>query len=199
MFEALFHAQPLKSPKNPQTKTFVNSIRNYPYPYVINNSIWELPVTIPCDSHGVHQNRPQSDKTVDDWKRAVDICVRKQGFMNLLFHTIGYITNEQVVEVIDYADRKCGHRVKFLNCREIYDRLTKNVLGGVPLRSKTGGDNGVRLLDLNADGFLDAVIGNSTCQTTRIWDPNSKQWSDFPLPAQIVSDEDTRDPVRRTD
>lgn len=179
----------------PQTKTFVNSIRNYPYPYVINNAIWELPVTIPCDSHGVHQHRPQSDKTVDDWKRAVDICVRKKGFMNLLFHTIGYIKNSQVVEVIDYADRTYGRRVKFLNCREIYDRLTKNVLGGVPLRSNTGGDNGVRLLDLNADGFLDAVIGNSKRRTTRIWDPKSQLWREVPLPAQIVSDEDTKKPV----
>ncbi len=179
----------------PQTKTFVNSVRNYPYPYVINNLLWELPVTIPCDSHGVHQNQRQSDKTADDWKRAVDICIHKKGFMNVLFHTIGYIKNKQVVDVIDYADRKYGPRVKFLNCREIYDRLTKNVLGGVPLRSKTGGDNGVRLLDVNADGFLDAVIGNSQRQTTRIWDPNSKQWREVPLPVQIVSNEETRQPV----
>ncbi|MEE9142579.1 MAG: dehydrogenase, partial [Gammaproteobacteria bacterium] len=100
----------------PQTQNFVNKITDYPYPYPINQLIWELPVTIPCDSHGVHQHRPKSPKTVDDWKRAVDICVRKQGLLTLLFHTIGYIENTQVREVIDYADRTYGRRVKFLNC-----------------------------------------------------------------------------------
>ena len=179
----------------PQTRHFVNSIRNYPYPYVINGLIWELPVTIPCDSHGVHQNKAKSPKTTDDWKRNIDICVRKKGLCTLLFHTIGYCENLQLMEVIDYANSTYGHRVKFLNCREIYDRLTKNVLDGIPLRSKTGGDNGVRLLDVNADGLLDAVIGNSKRQTTRIWDPSSKRWSDVPLPVQIVSDEDTREPI----
>ena len=121
----------------PQTKQFVNHIRDYPYPYVINNLLWELPVTIPCDSHGVHQNEPANDKTVDDWKRAVDICVRKQGLCTLLFHTIGYIDAEQLVELIDYADRTYGPRVKFLNCREIEERLTEHALGGVPLRSSS--------------------------------------------------------------
>lgn len=177
--------------KIPQTRHFVNSIRNYPYPYAINQLIWELPVTIPGDSHGVHQNKAKSAKTTDDWKRAVDICVKKQGLCNLLFHTIGYCDAEQLVEVIDYADRTYGKRVKFLNCREIYDRLTKNVLGGTTLRAKNGGDNGVRLLDVNADGFLDAVIGNSKQQTTRIWEPKSKQWLVTPLPIKIVSQEET--------
>ncbi|MCH9655711.1 MAG: FG-GAP-like repeat-containing protein [Planctomycetes bacterium] len=177
--------------KIPQTRHFVNSIRNYPYPYAINQLIWELPVTIPGDSHGVHQNKAKSSKTTDDWKRAVDICVQKQGLCNLLFHTIGYCDAQQLVDVIDYADRTYGKPVKFLNCREIYDRLTKNVLGGVALRSKSGGDNGVRLLDVNADGFLDAVISNSKQQTTRIWEPKSKQWREIPLPVQILSNEDT--------
>lgn len=179
----------------PQTRNFVNSIKNYPFPYVINDRLWELPVTIPCDSHGVHQHRPQSDKTADDWKRAVDICVQKQGLVNILFHTIGYIKNTQVVDVIDYADRTYGRRVKFLNCREIYDRLTKNTLGGVPLRSNGGGDNGVRLLDVNADGLLDVVIGNSKHQITRIWNADLNVWREVPLPVQIVSGEDSDAPV----
>ena len=179
----------------PQTRHFVNSIENFPYPYVINNTIWEFPVTIPCDSHGVHQHRPQSDKTADDWKRAVDICVEKQGLMNVLFHTIGYIKNSQVVDVIDYADRTYGRRVKFLNCREIYDRLTKNALGGVPLRSKSGDDNGVRLLDVNADGFLDVVISNSKQQTTRLWSPREKRWREISFPVQVVTAEDTDIPL----
>jgi len=171
----------------PQTQNFVNAISNYPFPYVINGVLWELPVTIPCDSHGVHQHRPQNDKTADDWKRAVDICVQKQGLVNILFHTIGYIKNTQVTDVIDYADRTYGQRVKFLNCREIYDRLTRHALGGVPLRNARGGDNGVRLLDVDADGLLDVVIGNSHHQRTRLWQAASQEWREVPLPVQIVA------------
>ena len=173
----------------PQTQHFVNSIKNYPYPYVINHSLWELPVTVPCDSHGIHQNTEKSPDTTDDWKRAVDICVQKQGLCNLLFHTIGYCDADQLVDVIDYADQTYGGRVKFLNCREICDRLATNVLGGATLRSPTGGDNGVRLLDVNADGFLDAVVGNSHQQITRIWNPSDQKWIQTSLPVCIVSNE----------
>ena len=179
----------------PQTKHFINHIRGYPYPYVINNLIWELPVTIPCDSHGVHQHRARSDKTVDDWKRAVDICVRKKGLCTLLFHTIGYINAEQLAAVIGYADRTYAGRVKFLNCREIRDRLVMNALGGASLRSQAGGDNGVRALDVNADGFLDFVIANGRRQETRVWDPRRNAWRSLGFPAPIVRHEDTEQPV----
>ena len=178
----------------PQTKHFTNHIRGYPYPYVINNLIWELPVTIPCDSHGVHQNRAKSDDTVLDWNRAIDICVRKQGLCNLLFHSIGYIESKQLAAVIDYADRTYGGRVKFLNCREIYDRLTKHALGGVPLRSSTGGDNGVRMVDVNADGYLDFIIGNTRRCETRVWSPQQNRWQVLSFPVPIVTGEETSNP-----
>ncbi|MBM83071.1 MAG: hypothetical protein CMJ78_21125 [Planctomycetaceae bacterium] len=177
----------------PQTKRFVNQIVDYPFPYVINHRIWEIPVTIPCDSHGVHQHGKQSDKTVDDWKRAVDVCVQKQGLMNILFHSIDYIRNTQIRDVVEYADRTYGKRVKFLNCREIYERLTRNVLGGETLRSKSGGDNGVRVLDLDADGSLDVVIGNDSRRETRRWNAKHKQWdvSSFPVTIVTTSDAET--------
>src|SRR5262249_14430913 len=126
--------------------------------------------------------------TVRDWKSLLDATVIKQGVFCLVFHPHGWINNEQIVDLIDYADRKYGKKVKFLNFRECQERLNKNLLGGQPLRdSKTGLDNGVRLLDLNNDGFIDVVIGNDKVKQTRVWSPKSNAWltSDFPT-AHVV-------------
>lgn len=168
----------------PFTKTFVNYVENYPYPYVINNQLWELPAAIPGDAHGVHAYKARSPKTVEDWKRAIDITVAKQGLFTLCFHPHGYVDAEQIVELIDYVDRTYGRRVKFLNCREIEERLTRNFLGGEPLRAADGGDNGVRVLDVNADGFLDVTIANGGKARTRVWRPGTRGFFEttFPVP-----------------
>ncbi len=172
----------------PFTKAFVNYVENYPYPYVINNQVWELPAVIPGDAHGVHAYKARNPQTVEDWKRALDITVAKRGLLTLCFHPHGYIDAEQLVELIDYADRTYGRRVKFLNCREIHERLTKNFLGGVPLRAADGGDNGVRTLDVNADGFLDVVIANGGRSLTRLWRPDKGQFEEFQFPFADLRD-----------
>src|SRR5205823_6373106 len=53
-----------------------------------------------------------------------------------------------------------------------------------PLRAPNGQDNGVRLLDLNHDGYLDVVIGNDKVRQTRLWSPQTQSWvvGDFPVP-----------------
>ena len=56
---------------------------------------------------------------------------------------------------------------------------------------QTGDDNGVRMLDVNADGYMDFVIGNSARQETRVWDPATGEWQVFPLPVSIVNGEET--------
>src|SRR5262249_39678194 len=55
---------------------------------------------------------------------------------------------------------------------------------GQTMRTGDGGDNGVRLLDLNNDGYLDVVIANDMLRQTRIWSPKTRTWasSDFPVP-----------------
>ena len=44
-----------------------------------------------------------------------------------------------------------------------------NMLAGNPLRREDGGDNGVRVFDINADGFMDVLIANKKAKVTRIW------------------------------
>ena len=171
----------------PFTKHFHNYVSNYPYPYVINGLVWELPAAMPGDAHGVHAYGMGSPRVLEDWQRALDITVLKQGLHTVCFHPHGYSLPESIAGLVDYADRTYGKRVKFLNCREILERLTKNALAGTPLRSATGADNGVRLLDVNGDGFLDVVIGNSQRRLTRIWQPQEKRWHETPLPVALVT------------
>src|SRR5205823_4899687 len=83
----------------------------------------------------------------------------------------------------DHAVAKHGKKVKFLTFREAQERINKNLLGGQPLRTAAGQDNGVRLLDLDNDGFVDVVIGNDKVRQTRLWSPRTGRWvtGDSPL------------------
>ena len=131
---------------------FVNTIENYPYPYVIQNTCWEFPCIVPSDWSANHLHKPNNPDTVRDLKVALDITVQKQGVMNLVFHPHGWITSDQVIELIDHAIARHGKKVKFLNFKECVDRLNANVLGGQSLRNSDGSDRGLRLVDANRDG-----------------------------------------------
>jgi len=167
----------------PKDRTFVNTIENYPYPYVLGRLCWEFPCVMPSDWVAQHRHQPNNPVTVRDWKAALDATVVKRGVFCLVFHPHGWIRNEQIVDLIDYADVKYGKKVKFLTFREAQERLNKHLLGGQPLRAADGGDNGVRLLDVDNDGYLDVVIGNAQVKQTRRWSPQTQTWiiSDFPL------------------
>jgi putative membrane-bound dehydrogenase-like protein len=201
--------------------SFVNTIENYPYPYILGRRCWEFPCIVPSDWEAQNLQKPNNPKTVEDLKAALDCVVAKQGVFNLVFHPHGWIRNEQVVELIDHAVATHGKKVKFLNFREALDRLNRNLLGGQPLRvtsalkSKSaevdaapdgadreqkarpparinGADNGVRLLDLNGDGYLDVVIGNTEARQTRLWDPQGHAWRVSGFPTTIVDRHDER-------
>ncbi|HJT36140.1 MAG TPA: polysaccharide deacetylase family protein, partial [Pirellulales bacterium] len=177
----------------PFDRTFVNRIDDYPYPFVISRLCWEFPCVAPSDWSAQHLQKPNNPLTVTDLQRAIDATVIKQGVFDLVFHPHGWIRAEQVNELIDYAATKYGKRVKFLTFREALERLNKNLLAGQPLRDsarhtrtadpRSGFDGGVRLLDLNNDGFLDVVIGNSAVRLTRVWSPEQRRWltGDFPI------------------
>ncbi|MDP6446522.1 MAG: FG-GAP-like repeat-containing protein, partial [Pirellulaceae bacterium] len=165
--------------------SFVNTIENYPYPYLIGRQCWEFPCVVPSDWEAQNIQQSNNPATVRDMKIALDVTVKKQGVYNLVFHPHSWIRNDQVIQLIDHAQQKYGDKVKFLSFREAAERLEKSLLSGQPLRDASGAENGVRLLDLNADGYLDVVIGNRTTRLSRVWSPADMRWIDSVFPADI--------------
>jgi Polysaccharide deacetylase len=162
--------------------SFVTTIEDYPYPYVIGKLCWEFPAVIPSDWEAQRHHGVNNSVTVTDWKAALDATFLKQGTMTMIFHPHGWIRNDQIVELIDYAVQKYGTKVKFLTFREAQEKLNQNLLAGHPLRAADGSDNGVRLLDLNHDGFLDVICSDGHNIITRLWNPGARNWSESSLP-----------------
>ena len=160
--------------------SFVNVVENYPYPYLIGGRCWEFPITIPDDWQGQNIQRPNNPRTVDDLTAAIDATVLKKGIANIVFHPHGWIRADQMAEVVDRVQKQYGKRVKFLTFKECMERINQHLLLGQPVRAADGGDNGVRLLDLNQDGYLDVLIGNGNKQVMRLWDPIMNRWRDQP-------------------
>ena len=71
--------------------SFVNTIENYPYPYIIGGVCWEFPCVVPSDWEAQHVQQPNNPMTVEDWNRALDITVLKQGVMPIVFHPHNWI------------------------------------------------------------------------------------------------------------
>ncbi len=173
----------IDSDGNPKMKkyipfpSFVNTIENYPYPYVIGKLCWQFPCMVPSDWEAQNLHQPNNPITIADMKSALDATVIKKGMFNLVFHPHGWIRNDQIIELIDYAHNKYGKRVKFLSFKDCMDRINENLLIDQPLRSRNNGeDNGVRIADVNNDGFLDVLIGNENTKTMRVWQPERQQW-----------------------
>ncbi len=167
---------------------YAGSIADYPYPYVIGKLCWEFPCMVPSDFESSNLQGPNSPVMLEDWKAALDHVVEKQGVFTAVFHPHGWSDPQQWVDLIDYAEKTYGKRVKFLNFREALERLEKNALGGSSLRSANGMDNGVRLLDVNGDGFMDVVIGGPGKHVTRVWHPAENRWRDCPTPCPLAID-----------
>ncbi len=175
-------------PYIPQDRIMTNYVENYPYPFVVGRLCWEVSPLMPSDWDAQHRNGKCSPATLRDWKAAVDAVVAKRGVFSICFHTHGWIAAEQVVELVDYAHTRYGRRVKFLTFRELLERINRNLLAGHPLRNAQGGDNGVRVLDVNSDGYMDVVIANDRVRVTRIWQPREQRWTECAFPVAIVTD-----------
>ena len=175
----------LKPPTKVTFERFAGYIEDYPYPYVIGGACWEFPCAVPSDWEAFNTHGPKNPKTLEDWKAALDAIVIKQGVMTMVLHPHGWSDPQQIVELIDYAAAKHGKRVKFLNFREALERLEKNALGSETLRNASGGDNRVRLIDLDGDSFMDVVVGNDRQQITRLWNAGKFRWQEMPTPFKI--------------
>ena len=176
---------------------FVNKVENYPYPFPVAKLCWEFPLAVPSDWQAQKLQKPNNPKTVDDLKAAVDATVIKRGMANIVFHPHGWIRSDQMVDVIDHAANRWQDKIRFLNFSECIDRLNKHLLSGQPLRAEDGTDNGVRLLDLNADGYLDVVIGNRKLQQTRLWKPDQAAWDENVFPVLVVDAPTPRDAEKK--
>jgi peptidoglycan/xylan/chitin deacetylase (PgdA/CDA1 family) len=168
-------------------RNYVGYVENYPYPYVIGRLCWEVPLAMPDDWQGHNLNGPCNPTSLRDMKAAIDAAVLKKGVYTLTFHPHGWVRSEQVIELIDHAVAKYGAKVKFLTLREIHARLTQNLLAGQPLRAADGQDNGVRVADLNGDGYMDVAIGNDKLRQTRVWSPDRRTWETTDFPVEIAS------------
>jgi putative membrane-bound dehydrogenase-like protein len=168
----------------PAERSFVNTIEDYPYPYVLGGLCWEVPCATPSDWQAYHLYESASPLMARDWRAYLDATVAKQGVMCLVFHPHGWCTQEHLISLIDHAVTRHGRKVKFLTFRECHERLEKNLLAGQSLRDPaTGGDNGVRLLDVDNDGYLDVIVANKDVRRTRRWSPRTRSWveGEFPL------------------
>ncbi len=185
---AKYFPSELRPPVKVSLADYAGFIEDYPYPYVFGKLAWEFPCATPSDWQAFNALGPKTPAMLDDWKAALDAVVRAQGVFTSVFHPHGWSAPEQWVEFIDYAESTYGARVKFLTFREALDRLEKNALAGHPLRATDGGDAGVRLLDVDADGFMDVVIGTASAQLTRVWVPKENRWRDTVTPARLAPD-----------
>ena len=164
--------------------SFVNTIQNYPYPYVVGRTCWEFPCIVPSDWEAQNLHQPNNPQTVDDMKTALDVVVQKKGTYNLVFHPHGWIRAEQIVALIDHAISKYGNRVKFLTFRECDERIREHLLQGHSLRSavdRSGSSiSNIRILDLDNDGYQDVIRLDSGRGKlhSRVWQPASKEWLD---------------------
>jgi putative membrane-bound dehydrogenase-like protein len=184
---AKYYPAELRPPTKVSLADYAGWIEDYPYPFVIGKLCWEFPCITPSDWQASNSVGSKTQVMLDDWKAALDGVVRAQGVFTAVFHPHGWSAPEQWVEFIDYAERTYGKRVKFLTFREALERLEKNALDGHPLRASNGGDNGVRLLDLDADGFMDVIIGALAKRVTRTWRPREQRWQEGPTPVLIAT------------
>lgn len=188
----------------PLDRSFVNTIENYPYPYVIGKLCWEFPCMTPSDWQAFHVQKACNPQTVDDWKAALDCLVIKQGVFAMVFHPHGWIKNDQVVDFIDHAVAKHGKKVKFLTFKEAQERLDKSLFESKSLRTLRSTRDVIVHVGLTRDAKYQDVhiityLKGKTKRTSRQWNAEKMppQWeteiAEYPLQPGEVRVSDSRD------
>ncbi|HMF12456.1 MAG TPA: PVC-type heme-binding CxxCH protein, partial [Gemmataceae bacterium] len=173
----------------PRDRTFVNTIEDYPYPYVIGRTCWEFPCVTPSDWSAQHHHKQNANPiTLRDWQAALDCTVVKQGVFCLVFHPYEWSTPQMIVDLIDHAVAKHGKKVKFLNFRECLERLNKNLLTGHSLRNeKTGSTSGVLVEGRYGIGYVDVITPKSDdLLEARSWSPKLRQMYKQPFDSNAL-------------
>ncbi len=161
-------------------------VYDYPYPYLIGGTCLELPCIVPSDWQAQRVHGAGHAQILKDMQRALDGVVAKKGVFTLVFHPYGWMQSIHVAELVDYALRRYGSRVRFLSFRDVKERIEKNLFAGQPLRAIDGGDEGVRLVDVDADGLMDVVVANDSICRTRVFDPERQVFTETQFPAPIA-------------
>ena len=184
---AKYQPKELRPPAKVAFDRYSGDIEDYPYPYLVGQKCIEFPFVVPSDWQGFNALGAKNPQTTGDWKAALDTTVEMRGLMTLVLHPHGWSDPAQIIELIDYSVAKYGKRVKFLNIREALERIEKNAFLGAPLRNpKNGGDSGVRLLDVDGDGYMDVLTGNGDKHITRVWRPKTGRWHEAATPSPLV-------------
>lgn len=177
--------RPAKAGSGPSAFASSFTLIDYPFPYVVNGLVWELPWIVTAESLPT-ATRPGGPRTLADLKAAVGAVVARQGVCTLRLDPRRGPPADQVVALIDHVARTHGPRVRFLDLREVRERLDTHLLRGASLRDGEGLDNGVRVLDVDADGDMDVLIGNDRVRLTRLWDANARGWIERKFPVRLV-------------
>ncbi len=164
-----------------------NYVMNYPFPYQVATLAWELP-TLFSDHAGAEYWPIYGNRNLKEWVAAMDLAVLMEGSFALCFHAHGRTQPGELVDFVDIAQDKYPKEVKFLNVQEVVARINKHLLLDQPLRHpENGQDNGVRMVDVNDDGYMDVLIGNEHLQRTRLWDAQERKWLEGDFPAKLVA------------
>lgn len=174
--------------KQKSLRNFGTYIENYPYPYRLNDTAWELPCVVPSDWEAYNVLDKASPVMLEDWKAALDAVVLKQGVFTLVFHPHGWSTSQQLVDLVAYADSRHGGKVAFMNFADVAEQLARLPVeaGRKPVAKpdpaplpELARHGGVGRVDLNADGHEDLVISNPQGYGVYIYNPVAKknvQW-----------------------
>jgi len=97
------------------------------------------------------------------------------------------LPSTSVAKVIEDAISKYGNRILFLTYSECLERLNANLLDTHSLRNANdGSDSGIRIVDIDDDGFMDVLCGGDGQRFTKRWNPATSSWSYSSCPGIII-------------